>query len=109
MANGATTQFSYVLQNLVNVVIGAVWALLGLRFILKLFSANPTHEFVNWVYETSGEVLGPFRGIFPSANLDGFIFDFTALFAMLVYGIIGLLAMYLIAALTSPTSDTKKK
>ncbi len=97
------------LIGLVNVIIGAVWTLLGLRFVLKLLSANPSNEFVNWIYETSGEILGPFRGIFPSADLNGFRFDFTALFAMLVYGLVAMLAFYLIAALTPSTVVSKRK
>lgn len=98
-----------VLIGLVNVIIGVVWTLLGLRFILRLFSANPDNGFVNWIYETSGEILGPFRGIFPSADLEGFVFDFTALFAMLVYGLIAMLAFYLIAALTPSEKTVKRK
>lgn len=98
--------FSRVLAGLINLIVGVVWSLLGLRFILRLFSANADNEFVNWIYETSGEVLGPFRGIFPSADLEGFVFDFTALFAMLVYGIVGLLALYLVVALTPKSSVT---
>lgn len=101
--------FSSVLRSLVTVIVGVVWSILGLRFLLRLFGANPENGFVNWIYETSGEILGPFRGIFPSANLEGFVFDFTALFAMLVYGIIGMLAVYLIAALTPPTEEVTRK
>ncbi len=103
------TKLSQILIGLVNVIMAAVAALLGLRFILRLFAANPNNEFVNWIYETSGEILGPFRGIFTSPNLDGFVFDFTALFALMVYGIIGMLAMYLIAALTPSEERVVKK
>lgn len=98
-----------VVLGLINLIIGSVWALLGLRFILKLFSANPDHGFVNWIYETSGEILGPFRGIFPSPNLDGFIFDFTALFGMFVYGIVAMLGFYLVAVLTPDVKTSKRK
>ena len=85
---------------LVNLVVGVAWTLLGLRFILRLFSANPNNGFVEWIYEASGEVLAPFRGIFGTPNFDGFVIDFTALFAMLVYGLIGMLIVYLIGVLT---------
>lgn len=91
---------SDLLKGLVNLILGVAVALLGLRFILRLFSANSTNEFVGWIYNSSDIVLGPFRGIFPNANIEGSVMDFSALFAMLVYGIIGLLAIYLIDVLT---------
>ena len=93
---------------LVNLVLGVAWTLLGLRFILRLFGANPTNGFVDWIYTASGDVLAPFRGIFTTANFDGFTIDFSALFAMLVYGLIAMLAIYLIELLT-PTKATKKR
>lgn len=90
---------------LVNLLLAVSWILLGLRFILKLFAANPTNEFVEWVYATSGEILAPFRGIFTSANIEGFTIDFTALFGMLTYGLLAMLIIYLIDLL----APTRKK
>ena len=43
---------------------------LALRLILKLFGANAGTPFVNWVYEMSGVLLDPFRGIFPMEQLE---------------------------------------
>ncbi len=94
-----------VAAGLVNLVLAVVGTLLGLRFLLKLFSANPDNGFVNWIYETSGEIIAPFRGIFTPANLDGAVIEFTTLFALLVYVLIGLLAYYLID-LFAPTETT---
>lgn len=91
---------SALLKSLVNLIVGVVVVLLGLRFILRLFSANPNNGFVEWIYNSSSEIMGPFRGIFPSANIEGSIFEFSALFAILIYGIIGMLAIYLIEILT---------
>lgn len=87
-------------KGFVNLMLAIVGVILGLRFILRLFGADGGNDFVNWIYETSGEILGPFRGIFPSANLDGFVIDFTAIFALVVYSLIGMLAFYLIEMLT---------
>lgn len=91
---------------LINLILAVSWILLGLRFILKLFAANPNNEFVEWVYATSGEILAPFRGIFPSANIEGFTIDFTALFGMLIYGLLAMLVIYLIDLLT-PTKSKR--
>lgn len=93
---------------LVNLIVGIAWTLLGLRFVLRLFGANASNNFVSWVYDVSGEIIAPFRGIFPESTIEGFTIDFTALFAMLVYGLLGMLVIYLIAALT-PASDTRAK
>jgi len=71
------------LTNLVSLIVGV---LLSLRFVLRLFDADATNEFVNWVFETSGEILSPFRNVFHGASLDGSVLDFTALFAMVIYG-----------------------
>lgn len=95
-----------IMIGLVNLVLVVSWTILGLRFILRLFAANPNNDFVSWVYEASGEIMGPFRGIFGTPNIEGFVIDFTALFAMLVYGLIAMLAIYLIDLLT-PTKSRK--
>jgi YggT family protein len=87
-------------KGIVNLMLTVVGVLLGLRFILKLFSADATNDFVNWIYETSGEILGPFRGIFPSPNLDGFVIEFSTIFALVIYAILGMLAFYVIDLLT---------
>ena len=81
---------------LTNLMISVVGALLGIRFILKLFGANPSNGFVNWVYQASGEILGPFRGVFPEQNLDGFVIEFSTIFAMMMYAILGMLLFYVI-------------
>lgn len=94
----------YELQNiaagLTNIMVSVVGALLGIRFILRLFGANANNGFVNWVYQASGEVLGPFRGIFPEQNIDGFVIEFSTIFAMMIYAILGMLAFYVIDLLT---------
>ena len=90
----------YILKSIVNFMLTIVGLLLGFRFILKLFGANPNNDLVNWVYENSGEILGPFRNIFPAAKLEGFVIEFSTIFALIVYGIIGMLAFYLIDILT---------
>jgi uncharacterized protein YggT (Ycf19 family) len=86
-----------ILVSLVNFFVGIAEALLGLRVIFRLFNANGSNSFVHWVYQTSGTLMDPFRGIFQStATLSpGYVLDINALFSMLMYAIIG----YLLAAL----------
>jgi uncharacterized protein YggT (Ycf19 family) len=64
--------------------------ILGIRVFLLAFSANAGTPFVNFIYNTSASFLEPFRGIFPpkSVGTTGYL-DVAALFAMIMYGLIG--------------------
>ena len=84
---------------LVNVVIGAIEFFLGIRFLLRLFGANPQAPFVNWVYDMAAPLLAPFNNIFTSPKIEGYVFDFTTLFALFVYVFIGYLVTQLVAYL----------
>lgn len=63
---------------------------LGLRVFLLAFSANAGTPFVKFIYTTSANFLEPFRGIFPPKPVGetGYL-DVAALFAMIMYGLIG--------------------
>ena len=97
--------------SLLNFFTTVVLGILGLRFLLKLFGANQDNGFVNWVYENSGALLEPFRGIFPARVFENqYVIEFSTLFAMLMYAIISLLLMWLITAITpEPVTVVKKK
>jgi uncharacterized protein YggT (Ycf19 family) len=64
--------------------------ILGIRVFLLAFSANEATPFVNFIYNTSATFLQPFRGIFPpkAIGATGYL-DVAALFAMIMYGLIG--------------------
>lgn len=84
------------IANIVYAVGGLIEALVGLRFILRLFGANPSNGFVSWVYSWSTPFVAPFAGIFgqDAVIVDGVgtvtssVFDWTALIALVVIGII---------------------
>ncbi len=59
-------------------------------FFLLLFGANQDTPFVQFVYKIAYEFLQPFRGIFPphSVGETGY-FSASALFAILVYLVLG--------------------
>jgi uncharacterized protein YggT (Ycf19 family) len=63
---------------------------LGIRVFLLAFSANSGAPFVNFIYSTSTRFLQPFRGIFPPRPIGetGYL-DVAALFAMIMYGLLG--------------------
>ena len=65
--------------------------LLFLAFLLQLFGANPTAGFVQWVYRSTQRAMAPFRGIFEPVPLsDQSVLDTSILFAMIVYGFVGM-------------------
>jgi hypothetical protein len=90
---------------LVNLFLVLVTGLLLLRIILRLFGANPSTAFVNWIYNTTGDLMAPFRGIFPTPTLgEGYVLDLPAIFALIVYILIGLLILALLSLLAGPWS-----
>lgn len=83
---------------------------LGLRFLLKLFGASASNGFVSWVYDMSGELLAPFRGIFPTKVLENtYVLEFSTLFAMLMYALFALAIIALINFISPSDSDTVVK
>lgn len=79
-------------------ILGLVEALLVFRFILKLLSANAGAGFTDFIYAASGPFVAPFVAVFKVSKIQGSVFEWTTLLAMLVYyvvawGIIKLLVM----------------
>lgn len=88
------------LVRIINVIVAIFEALLGLRVLFRLFDANPTSPFVHWIYDTSGTLMDPFRGVFTAHQVArGYTLDVSALFAMLMYLIIGAILAALLGML----------
>lgn len=101
----------YIAVNLVNIFTTIVEAFLALRFLLKLFGANSTVAFVNWVYNMSAALLQPFRGIFPTTVVQNrYVLEFSTIFAMVVYAIIALILIWVINLVSpEPVVVTKRR
>ena len=97
------------IQGIANLFIGVVSVFLGLRFVLRLLNADSGNEFVTWTYDVSSQLLEPFRGIFPTEEVEpGYVIEFSTLFAILVYSIFGFLVLALVDALRpEPVVETK--
>ena len=65
-------------------------AVLLLRFILRLLQANPGAGFTDFVYGFSGIFTSPFEAVFRNLYVEGSVFEWTTLLAMLVYWLIAL-------------------
>lgn len=92
---------------LVYAYVVVVEVILGFGFFLLLFGANPTSEFVEFMYRNLDRVMDPFRGIFSPIELGmagqnevESVFETSVLFAMIVYGLLAIVVHALIAWLT---------
>ena len=84
--------------------------ILLLGFFLLLFGANPDVPVAEWVYRSLDRVMAPFRGIFESVQLNGdSVLDTSVLFAMIVYGIVGIALSALIHWLTAKQLELQRK
>ncbi len=69
-------------------VLEAIEALLAFRFVLKLLAANPAAGFTSFIYAITSPLVAPFTAVFPNARVEGSVFEWTTLLAMLVYGLV---------------------
>jgi YggT family protein len=82
----------------------AVWyitaileAMLAFRFILKLLAANPNSGFASFIYAVTYPFAAPFLNVFRITRVEGSVFEWTTLLAMLVYWLIALAIVKLLA------------
>ncbi len=80
----------------VNILLAFIEFFLGFQFILRLFGARTTTPFVEWIYNTAAPLIHPFEGMFPPVRFEGFVFDFTTLFALFAYMFVGYLILSLL-------------
>jgi len=93
---------------LLNLFFALVEGFLAIRFMLKLFGANASNDFVSWWYEMSDVLLSPFRGIFPAKVFENtYVLEFSTLFAMLMYAFAAIVFVYLLDVLL--VKPVKKK
>ena len=95
---------------LIDFVLALVELLIGMRILLKLFAANESAPFVSWIYATSHSVVSPFLGMFPAPVLEGgVIVEFSSIFALIVYAILGFLLVNLVEYIAYVSSSTYRK
>jgi uncharacterized protein YggT (Ycf19 family) len=87
-------------------VLGAIEALLAFRFLLKLFGANPSAGFTDFIYTLSFPFVAPFEAVFSETQVAGSVFEWTTLLAMLVYYLVALAVIRLLVG-SKPVSRTE--
>lgn len=68
---------------------------LVVRFVFRLLGAQGGADgFVSWLYDTTGVLLQPVRGVFPDlATRSRYVLEFPTLFAIVGYMVVGNVAM----------------
>lgn len=87
-------------------IVTALEVLLLVRFLLRLLQANPYAGFTNFIYAFSGIFTAPFEAVFRNAHVEGSVFEWTTLLAMLVYYFIGV-GLVKLFAMGRPVSNTE--
>lgn len=88
--NSPTTKPLYRGTQIVWYIVGILEALLAFRFVLKLLGANSTAGFTSFVYGITQPFVGPFLSVFKITKVEGNVFEWTTLLAMLVFWLIAL-------------------
>ncbi len=108
--NSPTTKPIFRGTQIVWYVLGLVEILLAFRFVLKMMAANPAAGFSRFIYGTTGFLAKPFLSVFRITKVEGSVFEWTTLLAMLVYWLIALgLARLLIMNKTVSTPEAASK
>jgi hypothetical protein len=82
---------------------GFVNTLLAIRFLLKLFGANPV-PFVRFVYDLTWPLIVPFHGIFNTDQVGVSVLEPENLVAIAIYTLLAWGIVSLIHVLTHPPS-----
>ncbi|GGL53094.1 YggT family protein [Sporolactobacillus putidus] len=76
------------LPKLVSILLTFVQVIIALEILLQFFGANET-PFVRLLNGLSQPILQPFQGIFHPVVFSGHTLDLSAVFALIVYSVVG--------------------
>ncbi len=88
--NSPSTKPLYRGTQVVWYLLGLLEALLAFRFILKLLAANSSAGFASLIYAVTWPFAAPFLNVFRITKVEGNIFEWTTLLAMLVYWLLAM-------------------
>lgn len=89
-----------IIVSIVYFVFGAIAIILGLRFVLKLLGANADAGFVEIVYSLAAPFMAPFEAVFQTQQVEGAVFEWSVLLAIVVYMLLAWGIASLVAAVT---------
>lgn len=108
--NSSSTKPLYRGTQIVWYILGLLEILLVFRFALKLTGANSVAGFSGLIYGLTDIFTVPFSGVFGITRVEGSVFEWTTLLAMLVYWIIamGIVKLLLIGKTVSTPEAARK-
>ena len=75
------------------IIVGAIF----IRVLLKVLGANTAVAFTQFMYGVTDPLLAPFRGLLPTFGSGRMILETSSLFAILIYGLVGIALARLVA------------
>jgi len=108
--NSSTTKPLYRGTQIVWYLLGILEALLAFRFVLKLLAANSSAGFTSFIYNASYPFAAPFLSVFRTMKIEGSVFEWTTLLAMLVYWLIawGIIKLFFMSKTVSTPEAAAK-
>lgn len=91
-------------------ILGIIEALLIFRFFLKLLEANAAAGFTKFIYGATYVLAEPFLAVFRRTQVEGNVFEWSTLLAMLVYYLIalGIIRLFLMGkSVSTPEAAVK--
>jgi len=109
-SNSPTTKPLYRGIQVIWYILGILEILLVFRFVLKLLVANPDAGFSSFIYNMTYVFMSPFLSVFKVSQVEGNVFEWTTLLAMLVYWLIafGIIKLLLMSRTVSTTEAAVK-
>lgn len=91
-------------------IFGILEVLLLFRFLLKAAAANSAAGFTSFIYSVTWPFAQPFISVFRITKIEGNVFEWTTLLAMLVYWIIaiGIIRLFLMGKTVSTPEAAAK-
>lgn len=93
-----------VIVNIVYFIFGVIITLLALRFVLLLFGANPNAGFSQIIYTLTAPFMAPFFSVFGTTRLEGSVFEWSTLLAIVIYALLAWGIAALVDAVTPRAS-----
>lgn len=101
--NSPTTKPLFRGTQVVWCIFSIIEVLLVFRFLLKLTGANTNAGFTRFIYDFSQPFVAPFASVFKRMSVQGSVFEWTTLLAMIVYWVVavGIIRLFLMSKTVS--------
>jgi len=78
----------YRAQQAIYLLFGVIEVLIAIRFLLRLFGADPTAPFSAMILGVTAPFVAPFVGVFPNTAASGSVFEPASLLAIVIYALL---------------------